>query len=361
MRTIFLFLLCSVTAFASTTEEIKRIVTDAKEAYGLQAVLVSVWRGEEELFTQALGNSMTDVPATEIMHFRVGAVTISYLGTLLLMLADQGKVSLDDPLSRWFPHYPHSEEITLRMLANSSSGYQDYVYSEEFQKAFPKSIFDDFPVQQFIDLMVSKPLAFQPGKGWGYSHTNFVILGQVLEKITGQPLAQALKPIYAKLGLLDTAFPATPQIQEPVLHAFTSWRGLYEESTYWNPSWTSFSGRMTSNLIDLVTWTKALGSGKLISQHAFEEMVAPVTANLGESSPDHYYGIGVICADHWILQNARFGGYNVTIAYLPEQQIALCVSTTLGEKSSLDLSHSKLILKEIAKYLAPDRLLPKKA
>ena len=97
------------------------------KARHLRAVIVRVTVDGKEIITKAYGESMTGVPATVDMHFRNGAVAISYVSTLLLMLVDEKKVSLDDKASKWVPEIPHSDEVTLGQLAQMTSGYTDFV------------------------------------------------------------------------------------------------------------------------------------------------------------------------------------------------------------------------------------------
>ena len=104
-----------------------RIVRDTMAQAHLKAVIVRVTVDGKEVVTQAVGESMTGVPATTGMHFRNGAVAISYVSTLLLKLVDEKKVSLDDKLSKWLPEIPHADRVTLRQLAQMTSGYVDYV------------------------------------------------------------------------------------------------------------------------------------------------------------------------------------------------------------------------------------------
>jgi CubicO group peptidase (beta-lactamase class C family) len=113
----------------------------AMEKYHLKAVLAKVTRGTEEVATVAMGESMTGVPATEEMHFRNGAVAISYLGTVLLQLIDEGKVALDETIDEWLPDALASEKVTLRMLANCTSGYPEYVAVKSFLDALDKDPF----------------------------------------------------------------------------------------------------------------------------------------------------------------------------------------------------------------------------
>ena len=122
----------SPTPTASPTETAKadavmRIIDEVMKQSHLKAAIVRVTEDGAEVLTRAVGESMTGVPATPAMHFRNGAVAISYVSTLLLRLVDDGKVSLDDKLSKWLPDVPNSDRVTLRQLAQMTSGYVDYV------------------------------------------------------------------------------------------------------------------------------------------------------------------------------------------------------------------------------------------
>ena len=99
--------------------------------YNLKALIVQVTAGGRQLYTEALGESMSGVPATPAMHFRNGAMAFTYISTMLLELVDQNKVSLDDKLSKFLPDLPQADRITLKNLANMTSGYTDYVYEPE--------------------------------------------------------------------------------------------------------------------------------------------------------------------------------------------------------------------------------------
>jgi CubicO group peptidase (beta-lactamase class C family) len=120
---------------------VEAAVESAMEKNHLKAVLVGVTQNGEEVATVARGESMTGVPATEEMHFRNGAVAISYLDTVLLQLVDEGTVGLDDTIDAWLPDLPASDRITLRMLAYSTSGYVDYVPMDSFTDAVYKDPF----------------------------------------------------------------------------------------------------------------------------------------------------------------------------------------------------------------------------
>ncbi len=112
-------------------ESISKLVQSQMTERHLRSVIVRVTVGGKEIITRAVGESMTGVPATTGMHFRNGAVAISYVSTLLLQLVDEKKVSLDDKISRWVPEIPHSDEVTLGQLAQMTSGYVDFVIGND--------------------------------------------------------------------------------------------------------------------------------------------------------------------------------------------------------------------------------------
>jgi CubicO group peptidase (beta-lactamase class C family) len=232
---------------------IKSITGDAMKEYNLKALIVQVTAEGRRLYTEASGESMSGVPATPGMHFRNGAMAFTYISTMLLELVDQKKLTLDDKLSKFLPDLPHADRITLKNLANMTSGYADYVYAPEVLQGIYLDPFRQWAPQELIKIGVSKPMMFEPGSNWGYCHTNYVILGQVIEQVTHMPLAQAMRQyVLDPMELKQTQSFSTPQIPEPVLHTFSSERRaelhvpaeipFYEESTFWNPSWTTAEG-----------------------------------------------------------------------------------------------------------------------
>ena len=335
-------------------EDIVAIAQKVMQQNDLQAVIFSVSIGNQNIVTTALGQSMTGVPATTQMHFRIGSVAIAYLTTLLLQLVDQRRVHLDDRLSTWFPALPQAESITLRMLAETRSGYADFV--PLIGEAVDAAPFRAWSQQELLQTALSKPLQHPPGASFTYAHTNFVILGMVLQKITGKPVATLMhERILAPLGLQETESSSTPDIRPPVLHAFTSERGRYEESTFWNPSWTLATGAiMTSTIEDVRKSAIAIGEGTLLSPASHQEQIAPVSLLSPPGQPKAYYGMGVFTVNSWVVQNPLFSGYNAVMAYLPSEKIAIAVTTTLGEKSSSSTNYSTPIFESIGTYLAPD-------
>lgn len=178
----------------------------------------------------------------------------------------------------------------------------------------------------------------------------------MLEKATGRPLEDLIREgILAPLSLTNTRSEGTAIIQEPVLHSFDAERGKYEESTYWDPSWTLAHGAiMTSNIADLLKSATAIATGALVSPDSHALQLAPLTAKFKPWSETTYYGLGVFVTNGWVVQNPSFAGYAASMAYLPSHKLALAVSVTMKEKASLEGNLSTNIAKEIAAFLAPE-------
>ena len=323
------------------------------QTYHLKSLIVRVTLGGKDFYTEAMGESMTGVPATPDMHFRNGAMAFTYMSTMLLELVDERPqlVSLDDKLSKYLPELPDSDKISLKNLANMTSGYADYVYQDELLKGLSLDPFRQWTSEELIQIGISKPMQFEPGTNWGYSHTNYVILGRVLEKMTGMPLAQAMqKYIFERMKLRETHSLSTPAIPTPVLHAFSSERRgdllipssipFYEESTFWNPSWTTAEGAVQiTDIRDMVRSMEVVGTGQLLSFSSWRAQVAPNLIGFGHLDPDHCsacrqntaalnYGLGVVNMGPWNTQTKNFAGSGATVGYLPGRGLTVAVVTT---------------------------------
>ncbi|MFD7256680.1 serine hydrolase domain-containing protein [Streptomyces sp. NPDC059874] len=352
----------------------RKVLTIAQQAqreFGLNSVILRVSSGDREVLTTALGESMTGVPAEPSMHFRTGSVAIVYMGAVLLQLVEQGKASLDDPVSRWLPDVPHGSEITLRMLGSSTSGLHDYVTDPAFVAELEAAPFRHWTPAEVIGIATAKPLLYKPGTNWSYSHANFAILGAALEKISGLRLDRLLtERVMKPLGLSESSNQFTPQIPEPVLHAFTSERADYEESTFWNPSWTTAPGAvLVQNICDLDRSARAIGTGELLSEKSFKTQLDPGTIGLGHATSTcpasicqltntkaRHFGLGVIIDDDWILTNPSFSGYAAIQAYLPADKLAISVTVTQGPKSPAGNS-AQTIAERISAALTPEHPL----
>lgn len=366
-------------------EAVMTIVRDAMNRDHLRSVIVRVTEDGTEIVTQAMGESMTGVPATTGMHFRNGAVAISYVSTLLLILAQENKLSLDDKLSKWLPDFPNADRVTLGQLAQMTAGYRDYVIGNDaFADAVNANPFRAWTTDDLLRYATPEQLLYEPGTNWNYAHTDYVLLGLAIEKATGEDMPTLLSDkVLRPLGLTNTAGSQTPAIPPPVLHAFTSERRqslgipagtpFYEESTFWNPSWTITHGAIeTSNIYDLEATAVGIGSGKLLSKDSYEKMVStdlrgrthaqPGCPTCAPQEEGYTYGLGIVISGDWLLQNPMFAGYAATEAYLPAKKLAIAVAVTFAPEAfdaeGSYTNQSDGLFRAIGRELAPDDAPP---
>jgi CubicO group peptidase (beta-lactamase class C family) len=258
------------------------------------------------------------------------------------------------------------------------------VYQAVFQDTLYRDPFRQWTPQQLIRIGVTGPEQFAPGTNWGYCHTNYVILGEVLAKIAGMPLAEALQRyVLTPMGLKQTTQSTTPVVPQPVLHAFTSERRailgikpgvpFYEEATYWNPSWTTNDGAVeTTDVTDLSVSIEATASGTLLSRASSAAQVRPRLIGFGHKQQGcpacdsntvaFSYGLGVILAGPWVVQTLGFAGASGAVGTLPARKLTIAVEATNGPgaydaKGNAGLGATQLF-RALADAIAPQTMPP---
>lgn len=335
-------------------KRVRGIVQDLANKSGAKAVLFGMWVHDREVLTMALGESMTTVPATTDMHYRIGGIAETFMSTLLLMLVEQGRISLDDKISRWFPKLLAADEVTVRMLVSNTAGYIDYVTVKDFLDLQLAEPFRTFTDDELIHYSVRNgTMNFRPGTSQRYSHTDNVILGQVIERATRQSMKELYeRNIFGPMRMKDTQFPVDQSIQSPVLHAFTMDRQFYEDCTYWNPFWGSTPALPTSNIHDLGKWGPILGTGRLISPAHFQEQIAPTSVGKGQNRPNLYFAYGFVVGNGWIAQNPYINGYSGAFGYHLANGVTIVVEATKSETATTDAIAFD-ILREVSKFVTP--------
>jgi CubicO group peptidase (beta-lactamase class C family) len=364
--------------------EIRAFVEQTMDERHLRAVIVEVTKNGETVISEAFGETMTGVPATVDMHFRNGAVAISYVATVLLQLVDEGTVSLDDKLSTWLPEFPHADEVTLGQLARMTSGYADYVQQPKMLDALYADPFRAFTPEELLAYVKDLPLLYEPGTNWSYAHTNYVLLGLAIEEITGTRMDELIqRRVLDPLGLNNTTDPGNPSIPEPVMHAFTPERRSFlqipagapfvEESTFWNPSWTITHGAIqTTDIADLTASAIAIGEGSLLSSESHQAMVSTDLRGFGspvegcptcfQQSEPYSYGVGLVTTGDWVMQNPMFAGQAAAMAYMAEEQVSIAVAVTF-EPEAFDAdgntrNEADQLFRELGAIVAPDHAPP---
>jgi D-alanyl-D-alanine carboxypeptidase len=271
-------------------------------------------------------NLQTLRPMRPDEHVRIGSVTKAFVTTLLLRLAQEGRLSLDDPISRYVPGVPAGEQITLRELANMTSGLPDNFANPEF--SFEYLTGETFTPQRLVQLGLALPPLFAPGTGWSYSNTNTILLGMAIEQVTGQPLATALKQrVFASLGLRGTSLPSFRPLPKPYASGYTyqTLNGRLGDATFNTPTATWAAGGIVSTVPDLLKAARMFGTGKPLLTPATQR-VRTDWVTFPPNSPLQRYGIGVFDFNGWIGHNGGIPGYTAIAWYLPQRRLSLVVS-----------------------------------
>ena len=339
-------------------KHVEAIVRAAMPEMGLRAVILRVDTGKQPLVQVGFGNSMKGTAASPHMYWRIGSIAIPYLIDLLLQLQDEGKLSLNDKLAKYRPNFPESNEVTLRMLASVTSGYPDFVQENEpFQKLLYENPFRQWSPNELIHWAFTLPIPCKPDTCFHYAHTNFAILSQVISKVTGKSVSALIhERVLGPLGLDHTAITRYPAFPGPGLHAYTGERGVYEDDTFWSPSWSIGAGTvMTSTMADAVHGFREMARGALISKQAQRERISPQnTENLFPFNSSSYYGLGVLVQNGWQYQNPFIDGYTGVAAYLPSQDLSLGIVTTqLPQSSDNGVGYASELFSKLSAYLSP--------
>ena len=347
------------TGLREAGQRVQQIVRGTMRAEDLRAALVRVDVGKRTLVKTSPGVSITGVPANLRMQTRIGSIAIPYVIDILFQLRDAGRLSLDDPLSKYLPGIAEADKISLLNLATATSGLPDWIQENpSFLNDLYGNPFQQFTTDEILDIALKRQRICQPGQCFHYAHTNFVILGKVVSKVTGKPLRTLLqKRILRPLGLRHTYISALPSMPRPYLNAYTAARGPYEDSTAWTPSWgISSSLTMSSTIGDVVKAAKAMGRGTLLSRRSAKERFAPYTADLPGFNQNLYYGLGVIIENTWAIQNPELNGYTAIQGWLPSKKMAVGIAVTKGPRAAAQTTenYSELVFAELTDYLSPN-------
>ncbi|WP_083407872.1 serine hydrolase domain-containing protein [Mycolicibacterium rutilum] len=283
----------------------------------------------EYLKAFGVGDTTTGAPMVVDAHTRIGSVTKTFTGTAILQLVDQGRIRLSDPISQYVEGVPSGDVITLDMLGRMRSGLANYTDVD----AFVDRLYRESPLgpdafattpRELVDLAFAQPMNFAPDSDYEYSNTNTVLLGMVIEKVSGVPLGQFLQDnIFGPAGLTQTSYPVDGWLPAPYSHGYNkSPAEAIVDTTLWNPSWADAAGKIVSNVYDMRIWAKTLGSGALLRPETQTQRLS------GGSSvvPGVDYAFAIFNAQGWRGHNGDIPGYATVAVYLPERDATLVVS-----------------------------------
>lgn len=266
---------------------------DELVAAGVPGAILLVRRGDQTLrLTSGYAELKSKTPPRTTDRFRVGSLTKTFVSTVMLQLADEGKLTLDDTVAQWLPGVvPGGEDITIRQLLNMKAGLYDYPNDPQFRAAFVKGDWAHrWRPPELATIGVSHKPLFAPGKGWAYCNTCYVLAGLIIEKATGNPVGSELqKRIFTPLHLRGTSFDSKRQISGRHLHGYYRNGGQLVDTSLLTPSWAWAAGGIVSTTDDIATFYRALLSGRLLKPEQLGQMTATVAAY----SPTQRYGLGI--------------------------------------------------------------------
>lgn len=312
---------------ASTVHSLDVAINQAMSTASIPGAIIGVW-GPQGQYVRAAGNAdtATGAPMKANFYSRIGSETKTFTVTAVLQLADQHKVGLDDPIAAYVGGVPNGEQITLRQLAGMRSGLRNYTDTPGFRAALFADPHESFSPQELLDYAFAQPPVFKPGRGFEYSNTNAILLGLVVEKISGQSLPDYIRDhILNPLGLRHTNFPTTNAFPQPHAQGYTrqTANGQAAIATDWNPSWAWSAGAMISTLDDLHDWARAVAVGTLLSP-AIQQQRLPIA---NQTPVQIGYGLGLFNMAGWIGHNGTVPGYQTIAVYLPDMQLTMVILT----------------------------------
>ena len=304
----------------------------------LRSVLLHIDIEGEIAHSRAWGVSADGEAAAVGMTFRTGEMPVAQLATLALILVDEGTITLDDPIAAWLPDLPDADRVSVRKLANMTAGYRDYTQDPDFRDTWYADPTRQYSDEELLEIGLGLPRAFEPGDSWEFSHTNVVVLGQVIEAVTGQPLADVLQQrVLDPAAMSETVTGVGQDDPVPALHAFSAERRGYldvpdgeefiEESTGWTSSWALPEGaRQVSTVADLARGAGTIGGGDLLTSSSRAALVQPARAGSGEGEVTctceqfdsrAAYGFGINLSGDWMVQSANVAGYGTVHGLAP--------------------------------------------
>jgi D-alanyl-D-alanine carboxypeptidase len=329
---------------------------------GIPGATVGIWTADKGRYVKSFGvaDKNTGRTMNPGLYMRIGSETKTFTVTAMLQLVDQGKIGLDDTIGKYIAGVPNGDKITLRQLAGMRSGLFNYSMDDDFFKALTSDPEAPFTPQQLLGYAFKHPVLFKPGEKFYYCNTNLILLGLVVEKISGQSLAGYIQQhVLDPTGLGHTSFPTGAEFPDPHAQGYTNQTasGKVEDAADWNPSWGWAAGAMISKLQDMRVWARTVATGQLPDGKRListglqkQRLVTPDTPVPGTG-----YGLGIFDVQGWIGHNGSLPGYESLTVYLPEARATLVVllNTDINYKGE---EPSTLFGEAITRIISPDHV-----
>jgi D-alanyl-D-alanine carboxypeptidase len=365
-----LALLCAATARADETRtnlapdlsrEIDAVVAAHIAEYRLPSLAIGIWMPGSGFYLSARGdaNLETHEPRRLDQPFRIGSITKTMYGTVILQLADEGRLSVTDPIAKWFPGFPNAERITIDDLLRMRSGIPDSWTQELLQKYFAEPMMavtaEDMIERAAKDVADFKP----PGRATIYTNVNFVMLGHIMEVAGGAPAETQLRErVFKPLGMNATLVPSGPELPGGLRgYGWNAEVKKYDDKTELNPGPVGGAGAAISSIGDLYSFASALCTGRLLQPHTQaarmqSEPFAGTEADPGKPGPAFVrYGEAVGLLSRFCGHNGTIMGFSTEMFYLPSTGATFVINAARLDAD--DTSMSSGLFVKLAKLLFP--------
>ncbi len=311
-----------IDAAAVVTSIIDEIASD--DAPGV-AVLVA--RDGKVLLSRGFGMAdvSSDVAITPTTKFRIGSVTKQFAAASILKLQEDGKLSVDDKLSKYFPDFPRGDEVTLRHLLTHTSGIKSFTSMPNFLS----TVTAPATKEQIIDSFKNEPFDFDPGTKMLYNNSGYFLLGVVIEKVSGKSFNDFLQETFFEpLGMHDTGVHSSSAAIKHEATGYSYEGGRLIKAANWDMSWTGAAGGLYSTVDDLMRWNEGVFGGKILSEDSLEAAFTPFKLDSG-AEPSMSYGYGWAIGEHRGLKTISHGGelsgWSAELTWYPEQKTTVVV------------------------------------
>lgn len=293
----------------------------------------------------------TTVPTLDT-KVRIGSNTKTWTGTAILQLVQEGKLSVDDAVSKYRPDVPNGDNITIGQLLDMRSGLYNYTESPAVNESLDNDPQRSWTPEELVTIGLAQPPYFPPGEGWHYSNTNTTLLGLIAEKIDGKPLAQIFQDrFFTELGMTGTSFPANDDTSMPTpssngysysgnvetlgegkaslspekLAAIAAGTVQPRNTTNDNPSWTWAAGQGISTANDLATWVQAMVKGDLLDEKTQKLRMDSVAPTDPDDPASANYGYGLAQMGPLFGHTGELPGYNSFMGYDPVNDVTMVI------------------------------------
>jgi D-alanyl-D-alanine carboxypeptidase len=315
-----------------------------------------VWDASGHAFLRTFGyeDFAKKIPLRPSDHFRIGSNTKTFVIGVLLQLVREGKLSIDDPLSRFDlgVKIPNAAHITVREVASMRSGLFEVYATPQFDKLNMK-VPESFDQRTMIGWAVAQKPYFAPNKGYHYSNTNYLILGVLIESLTKDTLRnQIRKRLLEPFGLKQTSFPVTDGMPDPWARGY----GLDEKNNWVDVSntipvaFTWSAGAMISTLEDIHRWVKIFATGQAGGKETYKDLTDCVPF-LGNTS----FGLGITCSAGWYGYTGSLPGYNTADYYSPATGLTVVAWINYQRAQPIE-GVASVMVRDMARILTPNRI-----